>query len=600
MVATGLAASPFVVLVAVSAASRYDADRERAELRATSRAELIATLVAEQDDATPPSRQRLEQLTRLGVTTPDNATVVYRDGRPVTRAGDPRAAPPPGDPEAARALARRSGVFEARGSDGIERVWGVVRVGEGPMTLAYGLPGDAVYGPARSGLRRDIALALLGVLLAVAAAFLLAGRITAPIRRLAARVGDDEDDENGDLGAIERTMLRQAGERRKLEDQLRQAQKMEAVGQLAGGVAHDFNNLLTVISGYGEVARRKIGDGPGAAELGEMERAAERASKLTGQLLAFARKQMLDPVLLDLSEVTRSLEPMLGRLIEENVNVAMLLDDDLPSVLADRAQVEQAIVNLAINARDAMPRGGTLTLETRLTELDEHYVAEHAGVEAGPYVCLVVTDTGTGIAPERLEHIFEPFFTTKPAGHGTGLGLATVHGIVRQSGGHVQVYSEPELGTTFKVYLPAQAATERPARPPGEDAPELLRGTETILVCEDDELVRGLVHLLLTEAGYTVHATALPHEALEVAMTPGERIDLLVTDVILPDMSGPDLANRLADSMPGLPTLFLSGYTFETVRDRGSLPPGSAFLEKPFDRPALLREVRALLRAPHR
>ncbi len=232
---------------------------------------------------------------------------------------------------------------------------------------------------------------------------------------------------------------------------------MEAVGQLAGGVAHDFNNLLTVISGYGGMARNRIGVGPGARDLDEIERAAERAAQLTHQLLAFSRRQVLEPVVLDLNEVIGAVTPMLVRLIGENVEIGVLTEEDAPPVLADRGQLELVIVNLVVNARDAMPEGGTLTIETRGVHLDRRYAAEHAGVEPGEYSCLSVTDTGTGIDRETQSRIFEPFFTTKDLGAGTGLGLATVHGIVNQSGGHLEVYSEPGLGTSFKVYLPATA-----------------------------------------------------------------------------------------------------------------------------------------------
>src|SRR3954453_9348204 len=265
-------------------------------------------------------------------------------------------------------------------------------------------------------------------------------------------------------------VLRDITERRILEDQLRQAQKMEAVGQLAGGVAHDFNNLLTVIGGYSEIARRPIGAGPGANELVEVERAAERATQLTRQLLAFSRQQVMDAVSLDLGEVTAGLLPMLRRLIGEDIEIAVLADDALPAVLADRSQIEQVIVNLAVNGRDAMPTGGTLTIETR---------------PVGDDVCLAVTDTGVGMSRETLDRVFEPFFTTKEVGQGTGLGLATVHGIISQSGGRVHVYSEPDLGTSFKVYLPAtdqSAAAERAGN--GADL-DRLGGDETVLLCED-------------------------------------------------------------------------------------------------------------------
>jgi two-component system cell cycle sensor histidine kinase/response regulator CckA len=373
-------------------------------------------------------------------------------------------------------------------------------------------------------------------------------------------------------------VLRDITERRVLEDQLRQAQKMEAVGQLAGGIAHDFNNLLTVIAGYGEIARRRIGAGPGANELGEIQRAAERAAVLTRQLLAFARRQVLEPVLVDVNEVASGLVPMLSRLIGETIEIAMLASEELPPVLADRAQLEQVVINLAINARDAMPEGGTLAIETGVL---------------GEHVRLAVSDTGTGIEPGVLEHIFEPFYTTKDVGLGTGLGLATVHGIVTQSGGRVDVTSDPGLGSTFTVLLPAAAEERREGPVEHREQPQL-GGDETLLLCEDDDGVRALLDLVLTGAGYRVLSAARPEDALQIALREGDAIDALVTDVVMPGMSGLELADRL----PGLRALFISGYSADTAERRGGLPPGSAFLEKPFDHGTLLAEVRSLLDLP--
>lgn len=370
-------------------------------------------------------------------------------------------------------------------------------------------------------------------------------------------------------------VVRDITERAVLEDQLRQAQKMEAVGQLAGGIAHDFNNLLTVISGYGEIARRRIGAGPGANELVEIERAAWRASELTRQLLAFARRQVLAPVLLDVNEVASGLVPMLSRLIGETIEIAMLAADELPPVRADRAQLEQVVINLAINARDAMPSGGTLAIETGVT--DEH-------------VRLSVSDTGTGIEPGVLEHIFEPFYTTKEVGLGTGLGLATVHGIVTQSGGRVEVSSDPGLGSTFNVLLPIASGDGAAADVEHAEQPRL-GGDETLLLCEDEEGVRKLVELVLSGAGYTVLSAAGADEALALAAEHRGAIAALVTDIVMPGMSGLDLADRLAP----LRALFISGYSPEAT---GGLPNGSAFLAKPFDHGALLAEVRALLDQP--
>jgi signal transduction histidine kinase/CheY-like chemotaxis protein len=602
MVATGLAALPLVALIMFSALDRYHADRARAETRASSRAELIATLMAEKDPSTLPSTlpsaAQLGGLLTLGSQTKATAAVVFAGGRELVRAGAQRAGPPETDPTVASALRRRAGVFIATGPDGVQRVWGLKRVAGGPLTVAYGVPGSAVWGPARAALRRDLIIAALTVMLVLLMSFLLAGRVTAPIRRLAAHVGDSVDgqfESADDLGAIERGVIRSVNERAKLEAQLRQAQKMEAVGQLAGGVAHDFNNLLTVISGYGEIARRKVGAGPGASELTEIERTAARATQLTRQLLTFARKQVIEPVVLELDDVVAELVPMLGRLIGEDIRIAMLGAEDCPPVLADRGQIEQVITNLAINARDAMPTGGILTIETGPTYLDEHTGQTTSGLRMRQYACLTVTDTGKGIDPEQLEHIFEPFYTTKDVGEGTGLGLATVHGIVTQSGGYVHAYSEPRLGATFKVFLPAAQAPAGEAGPVQETRDEQFGGNETVLLCEDEDPVRTLIEGILIGEGYRVLSSSAPHTALELAAGHRDDIDLLVTDVILPGLSGPDLAARLRVEMPELRTLFLSGYTLNTLRDRGRLPAGSAFLGKPFDRTSLLRQVRELL-----
>jgi two-component system cell cycle sensor histidine kinase/response regulator CckA len=388
------------------------------------------------------------------------------------------------------------------------------------------------------------------------------------------------DDQRSFLRAVA-SVLAMAAERAAAEEQLRQAQKMEAVGQLAGGIAHDFNNLLTVISGYGAIAQKRIGAGPGAEELEEIAHATERAAQVTRQLLAFSRRQVLEPTVLDLNEVATGLAPMLGRLIGEDVAIAMLTDDRLAPVLADRGQLAQVILNLAVNARDAMPTGGMLTIETRMLE-DGH-------------VGLIVSDTGVGMEPAVLEHAFEPFFTTKEPGHGTGLGLATVHGIVQQSGGHVSVRSEPGFGTTFTVSLPPAEQLPR-ARPDAATDPSAhLAGTETVLLCEDDESVRRLIDHVLTAHGYRLLVAARPSEALRLATAHLDSIDALVSDVVMPDMSGPELAERLQAMRPGLRTLFVSGYTAEALRTRGGLPEWSAFVEKPFEAATLLRTLRSLL-----
>jgi two-component system cell cycle sensor histidine kinase/response regulator CckA len=828
LLAAVLATVPLLCLVGFSAVDRYRDDRDQAEARATNRAELFASLLAETGEYGLPTRQRLDQLFHLTALPSGASLVIFAGAQARVRAG-PTDAGPRLNERARAALERRSGVFTASGPDGVERVWGLHPIQRSDSTVAYGLPGAAVYGAAHRALWRDLALAALAALAALGAAFLIAGNVTRPIRQLAARVGgggdghelgrlergfsrlgEEVETREAELGrqterlaalhAIDRAILdaetpeevagaaltrlrglvgathaqvvvldrqaeggilfvvgggyehalrgldrlregaeevyeltggggaylavplraegelvgalslgfpqpierddvhaatsevadqiaialrharvrtelaavldaamdaivvidgerrfisanaaagrlygvsaedligrrmddflgseragrdfaiflarggvegswegahggehrvldirgkaefrpglhlfvlRDVSARRRLEDQLRQAQKMEAVGQLAGGIAHDFNNLLTVISGYGRLAQRRIGAGPGAQELNEVARATERATQLTRQLLAFSRQQVLDPVVLDVNEVITGLLPMLDRLIGDDVAVAVLAGEELPSVRADRAQVEQVIINLAINARDAMPAGGTLTFET----------------SGGEEVCLAVTDTGVGMSRDVVERAFEPFFTTKETGQGTGLGLATVHGIVTQSGGRVTIYSEPGLGSTFRVYLPAVGAPGDTPAAAEENGGGRLGGSETILVCEDEDGVRLLIEVILRGEGYEVLSTAGPREALELAAS-GRRVDALVSDVIMPEMSGPDLAQRLKTLRPGLRTLFISGYTAETVRGRGKLPLGSAFLEKPFDHKSLLRALRALL-----
>jgi two-component system, cell cycle sensor histidine kinase and response regulator CckA len=386
--------------------------------------------------------------------------------------------------------------------------------------------------------------------------------------------------------------------RKQLEEQLRQSQKLEAVGQLAGGVAHDFNNLLTAINGFGRIAGELVGDGPGAGEIDEVLKAGERASQLTRQLLAFSRQQVLELVDLDLGEVAENLEPMLRRLIGEDIEVLVHARWGLPSVRADRSQIEQVLMNLAVNARDAMPGGGTLTIETRPATLDEAYARNDVELEPGRYVCLSVTDTGTGIPPEIADHLFDPFFTTKEVGHGTGLGLATVHGIVTQLGGTVHVYSEPGHGASFKLYLPV---SDTPAPPVSDDdrphQPERLGGTETILLCEDEPPVRRLIERLLTKHGYTVLAAARPAEAIEFARDGDAHIDAVISDVIMPEMTGPDLVAHLHRERPRLPTLFVSGYTGDILRERASLPDDSTIVEKPFEHATLLSGLRELLDA---
>jgi PAS domain S-box-containing protein len=376
-------------------------------------------------------------------------------------------------------------------------------------------------------------------------------------------------------------VVRDVTAQRRLEEQLEQARRMESVGRLAGGVAHDFNNLLTVITGYAGVLRGM--QGQASPELEEIDRAARRATELTGQLLAFSRQRSSNPVLLDLGNVIDGVMPMLDRLIGEHIRVIVRNERPLASVMADDSQMEQVIINLATNARDAMPDGGTLTMRTQMVDLDR------------PHVCLTVTDTGRGIDPDIADHIFEPFYTTKEQGRGTGLGLATVHGIVTQAGGHIRAYSEPGLGATFRVFLPAVSGVAPPAEEVHAE-PEDLEGTETILLCEDEEALRFMIARILGDAGYDVISAPGGEEALAIAEARDTPVDALVTDVIMPGLSGPELAERLRARGNGR-TLFLSGYTADALHERGNLPPGSAFLEKPFAPTTLLQALRALLDA---
>ena len=379
------------------------------------------------------------------------------------------------------------------------------------------------------------------------------------------------------------------------QGQLEQAQKMDAIGRLAGGVAHDFNNLLTVILGRSEILLRQLKPEDSMHRGIELiRRTAGRAADLTRQLLAFGRKQVLEPIVLDLSAVTMDMKDMLGRLIGEDIALLTMPTPGLGRVKADRGQIEQVIMNLAVNARDAMPQGGRLILEAANADLDDEFVRRHVGARPGPHVVLAVSDTGTGIPREIQPHIFEPFFTTKDQGKGTGLGLATVYGIVKQSGGYVQVNSEPGQGTTFLIYLPrlddATVTVDRGARPVTAAA-----GSETILLVEDEEEVRELARDILRANGYTVLEARNGNEALLISERHQGPLDLLLTDVVMPRMSGRELAERLAPVRPVVSVLYMSGYTDDAVIQHGVYSSGTAFLQKPFTPAALIQRVRETL-----
>ena len=387
-------------------------------------------------------------------------------------------------------------------------------------------------------------------------------------------------------------------ERKLLEAQFRQAQKMEAVGRLAGGIAHDFNNLLTAILGSAELLLDTLApEAPEREDLEEIRKAAKRAGELTRQLLAFSRQQVLAPQVLDLNVLVANMEKLLRRLIGEDIELRTALARDLEAVKADSSQLEQVIVNLAVNSRDAMPQGGRLTIETANVELDQAYAEQHFPAQPGSYVLLAVSDTGTGMDAATMSRIFEPFFTTKETGKGTGLGLATVYGVVKQSGGYIWVYSEPGQGTSFKVYLPRVTEAPQPA-PAAPTRAAALMGSETVLLVEDDEMVRNLARRMLEARGYTVLSASRGEDALGVVERHDGPIDLLVTDVVMPGMSGRSVAQRLLGLRPGLKVLYLSGYTDDAIVRHGMLEPGIAFLQKPFSADALARKVREVLDAP--
>ncbi|HWQ15764.1 MAG TPA: ATP-binding protein [Roseiflexaceae bacterium] len=385
-------------------------------------------------------------------------------------------------------------------------------------------------------------------------------------------------------------------ERKRLEAQLLQAQKMEGIGRLAGGVAHDFNNLLTAIIGNAQLALESLpADHEARAEVAEIAGAAFRASALTRQLLAFARRQIIEPHVIDLNQLVLGMDALLRRLIGEDIELVTMPGPALWSVRADPGQIEQVIVNMAVNARDAMPRGGKLTIETRNVALDQAYARQHLSVVPGSYVLLAVSDTGEGMDEQVRERIFEPFFTTKEQGRGTGLGLATCYGIVKQHGGYIWVYSEPGHGTSFKIYLPR---ADEPAEglPHAEEPRAALHGGETILLVEDEAAVRALAARVLRAQGYTVLEAAHPDEALAIAaVQPAGSIHLLLTDVVMPGMSGRALAEELLRRSPGIKALFISGYTDNAIVHHGRLDPGVAFLPKPFAPATLARRVREIL-----
>jgi len=392
-------------------------------------------------------------------------------------------------------------------------------------------------------------------------------------------------------------MATDVSEKKRLEAQLLQAHRLEAVGRLAGGVAHDFNNLLGVITGYSELLLKDLGpQHPGSKRVDEIQKAAEQAAGLTRQLLAFSRKQVLQPRILDVNEAVADMEKMLRRVIGEDIQLVTKPGADLGRIQADPGQIAHLLMNLVVNARDAMPKGGTLTFATANVALDAAYASGHPEVQPGPFVMLAVSDTGVGMDAQTQAHIFEPFFTTKERGKGTGLGLATVFGIVRQSGGSISVDSRLGAGTTCRVYFPRVERARSPF--PGEPAALPPRGAETILLVEDAEPLRVMIREILEGAGYTVLEYGDPEAALRRLTNPEGLVGLMLTDVIMPGLSGPDLARRARIARPRINVLFMSGFTDEAMGPHGAVSAGTQFIQKPFTADALLAKVREALDTP--
>jgi two-component system cell cycle sensor histidine kinase/response regulator CckA len=400
-------------------------------------------------------------------------------------------------------------------------------------------------------------------------------------------------------GEVEKLVVvnRDITERKQLEEQLYRSQKLEAIGRLSGGVAHDFNNLLGLMIGYSEALQDRIPpDDPYREAVDEIQNAGKRAAALTQQLLAFSRKQVLEPRILNLNTIIQDVEKMLRRLLGEDIEMQLVLAPDTCSVKADRSQIEQVILNLVVNARDAMPDGGKLIIETGNWELDRSTVLRHPYVIPGPYAMLKVTDTGCGMDAALQSHIFEPFFTTKEKGKGTGLGLATAYGVIKQSGGYIWVDSEVGKGTTFRIYLPQVSAVAE-AAPEVKAAPKVASERRTILIVEDERSLRKLTRKTLSDAGHNVFEAGDASEALEVSRKTKDTIDLLLTDVIMPGMSGKKLADVLIAERPGIGVLYMSGYTDGEIATHGILDEGTAILRKPFTRDELMRRVEDALTA---
>jgi PAS domain S-box-containing protein len=406
----------------------------------------------------------------------------------------------------------------------------------------------------------------------------------------------------------EREQLRAEAERERAQRRLQQAQKLESIGQLVGGVAHDFNNLLNVISGYTDLAAEQVTAyaatdqrlQPVAADIGQVREAAQQATRLTRQLLTFARHDVVKPEIINLNDAIEGVRQLLSRTLGEHIGLTINASPDLAPVEADRGQLEQVLLNLAINARDAMPGGGQLTIETDNTDVDEAYAATHPGLRPGSYIRLRVSDTGVGMDAATVARVFEPFFTTKPKGHGTGLGLATVYGIITQAGGTIQIYSEPGMGTTISALLPAASGILTPAPAAPLPTSEGLRGHgEAILLVEDEESLRELAYRILTRNDYRVHQSPDAPHAVFFASNPAQRIDLLLTDIVMPDMLGTQVAAQIRQHRPSLPVLYMSGYAQPVLDSHGAARASMDILEKPFTEATLLTRIyQALHPAP--
>jgi signal transduction histidine kinase len=552
------------------------------------------------------------ELDALDLPEGTQVAVVDRAGVTLTARPDgPRAAAKPFDPALIEKVRAAGRPVALDGADGVRRIYDLRAVtapdGTVAMRVLAGIPLDAILAPVNRVTSRALLWALVAVVAAFAFALVLAELgLVRRLRRiadasraiaggdLAARTGVTSRDEIGDLAAGFDEMARALGdldrEKRSREEQLRQAQKMEAVGQLAGGIAHDFNNLLTVVLSAGTALRERLPDGdPGHEDIREILDAADRAAALTRQLLAFSRRQHVAPRVVDVCETVTGLERMLRRVLGEDVALAVEVHG--PALVhADPSQLELALLNLAVNARDAMPRGGKLTVEVRPVPSEGPARPAGEDVPAGPLVLVAVRDTGSGIDGATRARMFEPFFTTKRSGHGTGLGLPIVHGVVTDCGGAIRVESEVGRGTEFRLYFPANAGAVRrePVRAPGESP----RGSETILVIEDDPHLRGVIRRALTEHGYVVRAVGTAADARAVEGAPP---DLLLTDVILPDGNGIDLARDLSERWPTAGVLYMSGYAGEHLEAVGTLPPEANLVPKPFPADVLLVRVREVL-----